>query len=112
MTRMHLLAAAAILAAVSSLRSDPPAADLEKLTVQLTDQRADVRKSAIEELARRGAEAAPAIPALMRSLGDQREEVRIVATVALANIGSDARTAVPQLRKVLRDDSSAAVKGW
>jgi HEAT repeat protein len=112
MVRVRLLAAVGILLAARSLRSDPPPAGIDFLTARLKDQQPEVRKSAADELARRGVEAAPAVPALTLALQDKREEVRIAAAVAMGNVKSGARSGVPELRRLLRQDASAPVQRW
>ena len=79
-------------------------AGLGGLRRRLVDGRVADRVAAAEALARCGAAAAPAVPALVGCLNRDPDQVRIAATYALGAIGSPA---IPALTAVLRDSGDA-----
>jgi len=62
------------------------------------------RGHAIEALAKRGEEAAPAVPALTQCLSDRYLSNRECAITALGRIGKPAECAIPALEKLLGDE--------
>jgi len=83
-----------------ALAVDP---ELQRLAAALGDRDTTVRRQAAQELASRGAAAAPATGALGSALADRSPDVRLRAAEALGRIGPAAQSAVPALVQALRD---------
>jgi HEAT repeat protein len=81
-------------------------AELEKM---LADPNQAVRVQGAHGLSLHGAEARPAVPALMKALQSSDALLRMQAALALEKIGPDARDAVPDLIAAL-DDSEWSVR--
>ena len=74
---------------------------LEELLEAVNDDDPDVRCFAVIELTRRGQQAAPAVPALIRLLDDPNDNIRSSAAEALGKIGPAAAAAVEPLARLL-----------
>jgi HEAT repeat protein len=74
-----------------------------ELTAMLQDGDPAVQTQGAFGLSRLGAEAVPALPALIDALRSQNAQVRSYAALALGEIGPEARTAVSPLTELLRD---------
>ena len=79
--------------------SDDPIPDL---IAQLGLNEAARRSRAADELGKRSAAAAPAVPALTKALKDPDRRVRAAAALALGNVGPAADPAVPALVAALK----------
>jgi HEAT repeat protein len=79
---------------------------LAELVVALRDTDTRVKEMAAQALGHVGADAAVAVPDLIRLLEDPGEGVRNSACIALAGIGPAARDALPALRRALSDPSN------
>jgi HEAT repeat protein len=79
---------------------------LAELVVTLRDSDTRVKELAAQALAYVGADAAIAVPDLIRLLEDPGEGVRNSACIGLAGIGPAARDALPALRRALSDPSN------
>jgi hypothetical protein len=95
-------------AAEARLETDAGAAKPEddpvpRLIAQLRAPDARLRARAADELARRGAAAAPAIPALRRALKDRDRRVRGSAALALGNAAEPSEGLLKDLERALRD---------
>ncbi len=77
--------------------------EVERLTADLGDRDAATRRRAAQELATRGAGAAPATQALITALSDRSPDVRLRAAEALGRIGPAAAPAAGALAGALRD---------
>jgi len=77
--------------------------ELQRLAAALGDRDATVRRQAAQELASRGAGAAPATGALVAALSDRSPDVRLRAAEALGRVGPPAQSAVPALAQALHD---------
>jgi HEAT repeat protein len=62
------------------------------------------RNEAAYELARMGADAAPAVPALIEALDDPIPAVRYPVTIALLEIGPAAKAAIPRLQQMMDEE--------
>jgi serine/threonine-protein kinase len=82
-----------------------PAVDpeVERLAAALGDRDSATRRRAAQELATRGAEAAPATQALVTALLDRSPDVRLRAAEALGRIGPPAGASAEALAAALRD---------
>jgi len=67
-----------------------------------------VRNAAMEILAEIGAEARPAVAAMITGLSDEDPAYRSNAALALAALGAEAKEAVPSLEKLLGDEAAPA----
>jgi hypothetical protein len=76
---------------------------LAQLVVALHDSDTRVKELAAQALGHVGADAAVAVPDLIRLLEDPGEGVRNSACIGLAGIGPAARDALPALRRALSD---------
>src|SRR5215475_7338731 len=85
------------------LASPSAAADVMGLLSDLKSKDPDVRRTAATELGKLGAEAKPAVDALVRALKDEDVFVRRFSAQALGEIGPEAGGAVPALSAALRD---------
>jgi HEAT repeat protein len=83
--------------------TDMPSMSTEQLIQIIEDPKSDLFISATEELARRGADAAEAAPALAKALGYPRHDSDS-AGFALVSMGAAAEPAVPYLIPILRND--------
>lgn len=83
--------------------------DITQLVEDLGQEDADARYEAVKSLGNRGAEAQPAVPALIGMLKDPHTSVCVGAEYALAKIGPGAASAVPALSAAL-DDSRKEVR--
>jgi HEAT repeat protein len=79
------------------------AADVAELAQKLKDKDSDTRRDAARALAEMGAEAKPAVPALVAALKDSDLYVRRFAAQALGEIGPAAEAGVPNLTAILKD---------
>ena len=79
-------------------------AKLRTLTKALHHENRQVRWQATVDLGELGADAAPAVPALVDSLSDEHLEVRRGATRALGLIGPKANVAVQLLIRLVNAD--------
>lgn len=72
------------------------------------------RASAAQQIGQLGAEAAEAVPALVKAVADPDPQVRVYAAWALARLSTDAEPAVPALIDMLDDAAQPAVgpPGW
>jgi HEAT repeat protein len=75
------------------------------LVAMLKDDNVLVRVDAARKLAKLGAAAKKAIPALIESLNDEDFNVRWRAATALGEMGSTARASVPALAAALKNDT-------
>jgi len=83
-----------------------PTADIADAMSRLNDEDRRVRARAASDLARYGADAVEAIPALVNSLGDDSEPVGLNAGYALAAIGE---VAIPALIEAMRGNDGENV---
>jgi hypothetical protein len=87
----------AALQSFSRLESTP--AVVRQAAELLADPEAGVRSDAAQLLKDIGAEAKPAIPALVKALDDANDDVLCFAAQALGRIGPEAHAAVPKLQQ-------------
>lgn len=78
----------------------------EQVIPQLQARTPSERRQAADALVVLGADARPAVPALIEALKDEDEGVRLRAARALGVIGPEARAALPALNEALLDRSS------
>jgi HEAT repeat protein len=71
----------------------------------LEDENLRVRQTAAVALGQIGPEAAPAVPALVKTLAHSDDVLRRQAAAALGRIGPAAREALPALRKARQDEA-------
>jgi HEAT repeat protein len=79
--------------------------------VLVDDHNQRVRSHAAETLGRLGADAAPAVAALVVALGDQSRRVRVRVAEALGMVGTAARPAAKQLASTCLEDCDPGVRG-
>lgn len=77
---------------------------------QTREDRNTLRELAAESIAYIGADAAIAVPVLMRSLNDSHEPMRRKTVTALGRIGPSSQMAIPSLLETLAFDDSPAVR--
>ncbi|MDB5289951.1 MAG: putative lyase [Phycisphaerales bacterium] len=82
------------------LGPDGRSAAVGYLAKSLSAGSAEARDQAVRALATVGAEARPAVPALVAMLADAGNELRIDAAVTLGAIGPDAKSALPALTRM------------
>ncbi len=87
--------------ALIRLKGDAVGALVEALAVPET------RNAAMELLAEIGADAQPALDAMVAGLGDEDPGYRSNAAMAIAALGPAAKAAVPELEKMLGDEAAA-----
>ena len=98
---------------LGTLRSRPPKSPesrqptVAECIARLADKDPKSRASAASYLARFGAGAADAVPALTRLLSDSDVSVRSAAAGTLGRVGPAAKPALPALAAVLKDESPA-----
>lgn len=85
------------------------AEDVAKLIEQLGATDREHRRDAAHRLSSIGAEARPALPALLKALEDADRQVWAFAVTALGNIGPEAKDAIPIL---MRDLDSRTSRGF
>jgi hypothetical protein len=73
------------------------------LIAALDDPESEIRFQALRDLGELGANAAPAVPALIKVLGDPERSVRLQAVTSLAALGDKAAPARPALRQMASD---------
>lgn len=98
-------AAIFLLFVIASVAVCQDSVDVRKLSSDVTSKDKKTSLNAIDELAKLGPEAAPAVGSLIRALGDKDLEVRWHAARTLGAIGPDAADAVTALAKGLSDDA-------
>ncbi|MGI9242586.1 MAG: HEAT repeat domain-containing protein [Verrucomicrobiales bacterium] len=91
---LRLLAAIALCAASGSQAS---AQDFEALSVELLSGDRESRREAALQLQEIGADALPALQALIEALGDDDEQVAARSVMAVASMGPAAEAAIPAL---------------
>jgi HEAT repeat protein len=74
------------------------------LAEKLSDSDATIRRNAADQLGQLGADAKPALSALIKACSDSDLYVRRFAAQALGKIGPDAKDAVPALTKLVKDE--------
>jgi serine/threonine-protein kinase len=99
---------APVVAAAPPTPAPTPAApavdpEVERLAAALGDRDSAARRRAAQELATRGAGAAPATQALVTALSDRSPDVRLRAAEALGRIGPPAGASAEALAAALRD---------
>ncbi len=113
MKTLALICCMIVLSAVASAQSLPQMIAQEKaysvndLIQQLRSQDANIRAFAADTLARMGAEAKEAVPALAAALKDRDQFVRLYAARALRRMGAEAKEAAAALIAALKDQDSS-----
>jgi HEAT repeat protein len=88
----------------SCLTSTTWAGDVDALVKQLKDPSADVRRAAAKSLGEMGADAMPAVPALIKALKDDKDMfVRRFSAQSLGELGPDAKSAIKELTNAMKD---------
>lgn len=87
--------AALLLASGSLVAEEPPSID--KLVAQLGAREVPIRREAAAQIARLGAGAKPALPALIKAVTDPDKQVWSIAIGVIASLGPDAAEAIPTL---------------
>lgn len=90
-----LLCFAASAGSAFAATADP--AEVERWVQDLASGDAKVRREAAYQLNRLGAEARPAVPALIQALDDNEQQVWFMSVMTLAALGSEAKEATPKL---------------
>jgi HEAT repeat protein len=106
-----LVVALAVLTSRAPAQATPvrvdPTADGRRLSAWIADLKAaapQTRNAAAYEIAGMGANAVPAVPALIEALDDPSPVVRFPVTVALGEIGPGAKAAVPRLQQMMEEE--------
>jgi hypothetical protein len=79
---------------------------IQNLITALLSEDRTLRVHAVEALARIGAEAEAAVPALIEAFKGGDDYVRFLVVVALGQIGPEAKAAVPALIEALKDEDA------